>query len=311
VALEGREDALADVLQQAKESLARGDLARSAALIASARDYDPGHADLPEVQARMARSLDVQRERADQRLRRGRLEDALAGYRNVLSASPQDPAALQGVDRVAVAHTQRAVRAAADFDFAGANAELRSARELAPGLAAVREAEQSLQRARQSQSRLASSLPLAERRRRVEALLAAMAQAEARGDWLTPPGESAYDKLRAAQALAPDAAEVKRASARLIPTVQACFEDEMRANRVRRARSCYDAWQALAPADGRLQESRRRLSLKWIAVGDEQLGSGQVAFAAQALREARELDANAPGLEEFALRVQNAQAGGN
>ena len=311
LALEGREDALADLLQQAKGSLARGDLARSAALIASARNYDPGHADLPEVQALMARSLEVQRGRADQRLRRGRLEEAAAGYRNVLSASPQDPAALQGVDRVAVAHTQRAVRAAADFDFAGANAALHSASELAPGLAAVREAEQSLQRARQSQSRLASSLPLAERRRRVEALLAAMAQAEARGDWLTPPGESAYDKLRAAQALAPDAVEVKRASARLIPTVQACFEDEMRANRVRRARSCYDAWQALAPADGRLQESRRRLSLKWIAIGDEQLGSGQVAFAAQALREARELDADAPGLEEFALRVHNAQAGGN
>ena len=48
-----------------------------------------------------------------------------------------------------------------------------------------------------------------------------------------------------------------------------------------------------------------------MAVGDEQLGSGQVAFAAQALREARELDPNAPGLEEFALRVHNAQAGGN
>jgi predicted TPR repeat methyltransferase len=53
------------------------------------------------------------------------------------------------------------------------------------------------------------------------------------------------------------------------------------------------------------------LSLKWIAVGDEQLGSGQVAFAAQALREASELDADTPGLEEFALRVHNAQAGGN
>ncbi|MEP6907852.1 MAG: hypothetical protein ABI858_07735 [Pseudoxanthomonas sp.] len=311
LALEGREDALADLLQQARASLAKGDLPDSYQTIARARDYDAGHADLPELQALLGRVIERHRLQADRALRRGKLEVALAGYRQVLSASPQDAVALQGVDRVAVAYAQQATRQAADFDFTQAEASLRSARGLAPQATAVKQAEQSLQRARQSRLRLASSLPAAERKHRVEVLLVAMQQAGARGDWLTPPGESAYDKLRAAQALSPDVPEVKRAAARLVPTTQACFEDEMRANRVRRARGCFDAWQALAPADGRLQESRRRLSLKWIAVGDEQLGSGRVEFAAQALHEASELDAGAPGLAEFARRVRNAQTGGN
>ena len=310
-ALEGREDALADLLQVAKESLERGDLARGNAMVAQARQFDAGHPDLPELQARMARTVESHRARADQALRRGRLEDALAGYRRILAASPQDAAATQGVERVSAAYAQRAAAQAADFDFDAAQASLRSARELMPRSAEVVDAEQALLRARQSQSRLASSLPVAERQRRVRALLDAMQQAEARGEWLTPPGESAYDKLRAAQALAPDAAEVRRAAARLVPATQACFEDEMRANRIRRARNCYDAWQALSPADARLQESRRRLSLKWIAVGDEQLGSGRVEFAAQALQEASGLDPEAPGLAEFAARVRNAQAGSN
>ena len=84
-----------------------------------------------------------------------------------------------------------------------------------------------------------------------------------------------------------------------------------RANRVRRARGCLDAWQAVAPTDSRLQESRRLLALKWIAVGDERLGAGDVAFAVQALAEARTLDASAVGLAEFAHRVSTAQSGSN
>ncbi|MGH8026801.1 MAG: hypothetical protein ACREO0_08735, partial [Pseudoxanthomonas sp.] len=136
-------------------------------------------------------------------------------------------------------------------------------------------------------------------------------QAETRGEWLTPPGESAYDKLRAAQALAPEDAAVKRAAARVLAATRACFEDELRGNRVRRARACYDAWQTLETREAGLADARRRLSSKWIAVGDERLGSGDVEFAVQALREARELDGNAPGLAEFGARVRSAQAGGN
>ena len=95
----------------------------------------------------------------------------------------------------------------------------------------------------------------------------------------------------------------------MLQATRACFEDELRANRIRRARACYDAWQTLETRDAGLADARRRLSSKWIAVGDERLGSGDVEFAAQALQEARSLDANAPGLAEFAARVRRAQTG--
>lgn len=310
-ALEGREDALSELLQQARRALAGGDLARGSVLIAQARGYDSGHVDLPDLEAQLARAIEQRRQRADADLRRKRLDQALAGYRLVLAASADDVAAGQGVERVATAYAQRAAREAADFDFAKAEASLRLAREIMPRATVVKEAAQALASARQSQSRLASSMPAHERIRRSRVLLAAMEQAEARGDWLTPPGESAYDKLRAAQALAPDDAEVRRAAARLLPATQSCLEDELRGNRVRRARACYDAWQTLEPGNARLSDARRRLAQKWIAVGGERLGAGEVAFAAEALREARGLDANAPGLAEFAARVLSAQAGGD
>ena len=310
-ALEGREDALSEWLQQAGKALAAGDLARGSSLIARAREYDPGHVDLPDLEARLARAVEQRRRLADADLRHQRLDRALAGYQLVLAASTDDAVARQGIERVATAYAQRATREAADFDFAKAEASLVLARDLAPRAAVVKEATQSLARARQSQSRLASPVPARERTRRAQLLLAAMEQAEVRGNWLTPPGESAYDKLRAAQALAPDDVEVKRAAARLLPATRACFEEQLRSNRVRRARACYDAWQTLDPRNAQLPDARRRLAQKWIAVGGERLGAGEVAFAAEALREARDLDMGAPGLAEFAARVQSAQAGGS
>ena len=309
-ALEGREDALSDLLQQSRKEIDAGDLAKASALIAQAREFDAGHVDLPDAQAQLARAVETRRRSAEGDLRRMRLEQALAGYRLVLAASATDAAAQQGIERIAVAYAQRAAREASDFDFSAAQASLRLARELSPRATVVREAEQVLARARQSQSRLGSTLPAGERKRRAQHLLAAMEQAETRGEWITPPGESAYDKLRAAQALAPDDAAVRRAAARVLGATRDCFEDELRGNRVRRARACYDAWQTLETSDANLADARRRLSLKWIAVGDERLGSGDVEFAAQALQEARGLDQNAPGLVEFSARVRSAQAGG-
>lgn len=308
-ALEGREDALSELLQQARRAMAAGDLAHGAGLIAQARENDGGHVDLPDAQAQLARAVELRRRRADDDLRRQRLEAALAGYRQVVEAVAGDASAGQGIERVATAYAQRSAREASDFDFAAAQASLVQARELAPRSAVVVEAEQALKRARQSQSRLVSTLPERERQRRMQVLLGSMQQAEARGEWLTPPGESAYDKLRAAQALGPGDAEVQRAATRLLPAVRGCLEDELRANRVRRARACYDAWQTLQPRDPGLAAARSQLSSKWVALGGERLGSGDIEFAMQALREAQALDAGAPGLAEFAARVRTARAG--
>ena len=308
-ALEGREDALGDLLQQAGKALDRGDLSTAAATIAAARDYDAGHADLPKSEARLARAVEQMRQGADADLRAGRLDRAATGYRKVLDIDSDDAAAKQGIERTGLAWAARVERAAGDFAFGDAQAALHQAQTLAPASTAVRDAARHLERARQSQARLAPALPARQRDRRIEQLLAEAAAAEARGDLLAPPGDSAYDKLRAARALAPASPAVRSASARLLPAARACFERELRGNNLARARACLDARGVLEGNDGALAQARQRLAQRWLAVGDERLGAGEVASAASALNEARNLDRATPGLDAFAERVRAASAG--
>ena len=46
---------------------------------------------------------------------------------------------------------------------------------------------------------------------------------------------------------------------------------------------------------------------RWLAVGSERLGAGDVAFASRALEQARALDAATPELPAFAERLGNAR----
>ncbi len=311
IALEGREDLLSDQLQQARKALQAGQLAQGAALIATVRGYDAGHYDLPGASAELARALEQARRQADTDLRRDRLEAAAGHYQAVLEAAPNDGAASLGLQDVAVQYAQRARRQAADFDFDGAQADLQQARALAPQSPAVAEAVRAIERAHRSQAQLATTMPASpQRQRRVRALLAQADRAAARGDWIDPPGESAFDKLRAAQALAPDDVLVRRASQRLLPDLQQCVSRQLAANRVRAAQTCLDAWQSIAPGDGGLVQARRQLAMRWIDIGTERLGAGELRVASEALQRARGLDRAAPGLEDFAARVAHARAGG-
>src|SRR3546814_6955034 len=78
-ALEGREDALGELLQQARAQLRAGDLAEATAAIAAARRFDAGHVDLPATPARLNEELDDVRRNADNALGNGQLERAQEG----------------------------------------------------------------------------------------------------------------------------------------------------------------------------------------------------------------------------------------
>lgn len=307
-ALEGREDTLADLLQLARTSLERGELAEAASRIRRAQSADAGHVDLPDALAQLARAGEQRRNQADADFRRGRLDDALNHYLAALAAMPEDAAAERGLIRVANAYCERSERYAADFRFDEAEAALRDARAIALDAPGIAPAEQRLIQARQTQQRYGQREPSGQRQRRVGQLLADAAQAEARGDLLTPPGDSAFDKLRAAQALAPQDPRVRGAMARLTPAARQCFEQELRGNRLKRARECLDARAALEGESAALRDARRRLAQRWIAVGDERLGAGELNAAQAALVAARELDPQASGLGEFADRLRAATA---
>lgn len=307
-ALEGREDTLADLVQQARGRLQRGAIAEAATLLSLVQQADGGHADLPAALGDLEQQLDSARRRAARDVRQGRLSHAEAGYRVILDVRPGDAEALQGLVRVADAHAARSERLAADLRIAPAEAALTTARTIAANAPGIARAEARLARARQSQRALVGAAATPARQRQLERLLREAAAAEKRGNLLAPPGESAFDRLRMARAIAPADPRVRRASQRLLPAAQRCFEAELQRNRLSRAGECLDAWQALAPRNRRTDEARRRLAQRWVAVGNERLGAGELGAAEAALAAARSLDAGTTGLDEFAQRLRAASA---
>lgn len=303
-ALEGREDAIAELLAQARQALADDRLDAAADMVRRARGHDPGHVDLPETRARLVQAAERRRDAADEALARGDLDTALAGYREAFLANPEDIDAGRGAERVAAAWARRSERFASDFLFAPAGQALDRARAIAPDLAAVRDAEAHLQRLRARQARLA---PARAGGARVRGLLDEAWKAQERGDWLTPPGASAFDHFSAARAIAPGDPEVARAGQRLLAAAVGCFERELRGNRLVRAGDCLQARRQFGDGVEELRDARRSLALRWIAVGDERLGAGELDNARRALAAARELDPEAPGLRDFAARVAAAE----
>lgn len=307
-ALRGRDDAVAELLQQARAALRSGALAEAAAMIGAAAEFDPGHVDLPDTRARLTEERDATLARAAADLEAGHLEQAAQRYRALLEMDPADEQAADGLVQAGVAHARRAVRLAADFRFADADAALAMARELAPVDAEVRGLAERVEAARVRQAQLDPAQTPAERQQQVTALLEEAAAAQGRGDLLSPPGESAFDKLRAARSLGPDDPRVLEASGQLLAAATGCFERELRANSLGRANACLDVRVALADDRHALIEARRRLAQRWLAIGDERLGAGNLPGAEGALESARAIDPSVPGLAEFAQRLRTASA---
>jgi len=306
-ALEGREDALSDLLQQARVACQAGELAGAAALLDSARRYDPGHVDLPATQEALNNALEKRLQQANQALRRQRWDSAAADFQAVLAAVPDDAVARQGLQRVIDAQLANAVRLAGDFRFAPAEQALATAQGLGASERALATARQAVAQSRQAEQALqAPGAPRAQRERRLRGLLTRIVEAEARGQFLSPPGRSAYDALREAQALAAYDPRVRAAAQRLLPASRRCFEDRLRENRVQAAGACLDAWQTLAPGDMTLAAARRRLAQRWLAIGSERLGAGDLAFAQQALQQARHWQPDLAELGDFEQRLRNA-----
>ncbi|MEN5425348.1 hypothetical protein ABE522_03090 [Stenotrophomonas pennii] len=308
-ALEMREDALSDLLLRARAASEDGEVLQAARLVQRARAYDPGHADLPASQEALSRALESRARRAANHLRRGRLDAAMEQLQPAQDAAGDEPSVATQRERLAAALLKDALRLAADYRFDEAVSRLDDAQrwQVAPrDLAAARQQVERVRAGRQPQR--GSGARSGAGRQQLERLLERLGEAEARGQLIAPPGASAYDALREAQSLAPDDRRVAAAAKRLLPASRHCFEDALRENRVQAAGACLDAWQTLAPTDSGIGRARNRLALRWVAVGSERLGSGDVAFAARAAAQARLWQPALAELPAFEARVR--QAGG-
>lgn len=309
-ALEGREDALSDLLQQARTAAGRGDVARAAERVRSARGFDAGHVDLPATQEALNNALERRQREGEAALRRQKLEAAAEAFAAVLAALPDDPAAHRGQQQVADAQLLRATRLAGNFRFDEAVQAVQQAETLGASTRALETARHAIEQARRSQAALKTpAVPRAQRERTLQSLLTRLEEAEGRGNFLDPPGRSAYDALREAQGVAPQDPRVRAAAQRLLPASRQCFEDRLRENRVLGAGACLEAWQTLSSSDAGQAAARRRLAQRWLAIGSERLGSGDITFAQQALVQARRWQPDLPELPAFAERLRSAGGG--
>ena len=309
IAIEGRRVILGALLTRAQAALEAGDLASAEALVARVVETDPTHLGLPAVRASLGEAVS-QRERrreagladADAARRDGRLEDAAAAYLALLATDPGLVAARHGLDDAAAAIAARASRQAADFEFEAAESSLRLARTWDPDSPAIAVAEQRLADARASRD----LLPPPEAAPRLGSLVRQAVTAMRRGDLIDPPGDSAWDRLRVAAAIAPDHPDVLMALDEYDRRARACFEDELAGNRLSRAQGCLDAMVVRdRRGDGMLRD-RRRLAGRWLAFAEERLGAGELALARRAIDAAQSLDPGHPGLVVMEERLARA-----
>lgn len=306
-ALEGREDALSDLLLQARTLAGRGELAEAAAILRRARQFDAGHADLPASEEALARAVEQRLRQAQRALQRQQLEAASKGFLAVLTVAADDASAQRGREQVLQAVLARSQKRADDFQFDAAQRDAALAAELGASQAVRQQLAQRLQRAQQAQQALQQpAISKAQRERQLRDHLRKIERAERAGQWISPPGHSAFDALREAQSLAPRDARVKAAAARLLPASRRCFDDNLRQNRVQAAGACLQAWQTLSPTAAGLPSARLRLAQRWLAIGSERLGNGDLAFAARAAEQARLLQPDLAELPAFEDRLRRA-----
>ncbi|WP_329857607.1 hypothetical protein [Stenotrophomonas muris] len=306
-ALEGREDALSDLLLQARTLAGRGELAEAAAILRRARQFDAGHADLPASEEALARAVDQRLQQAQRALQRQQLDAAAQGFLAVLAVAADDPNAQRGREQALQAVVARSQTSADDFQFDAAQRDAALAAELGASQAIRQQLAQRLQRARQAQQALQQpAISTVQRERQLRDHLRKIERAERAGQWISPPGHSAFDALREAQSLAPRDTRVKAAAARLLPASRRCFDDNLRQNRVQAAGACLQAWQTLSPTAAGLPSARLRLAQRWLAIGSERLGNGDLAFAAHAAEQARLLQPDLAELPAFEDRLRRA-----
>ncbi len=259
-------------------------------------------------------------------LREGRDGQALAAFEQVLQSQPGNALALEGRRLVLSEWLRQAEQRSSDGELAVAErlvgqvlAHDPSHLDL-PGVQARLGERQAAQARRPAEAAAAvvaasatsavpESLPMVDTGQRpidhprLTRLLAQADQAIVAGQLLEPPGDSAWDRLKAASAQAPDDAAVAQALVRFQQAARECFEREALANRLSAAEHCLAA-RSLRESPQVLADAHRRLALRWLALGSERIGQNEPELAQRALDSARRLDPRTPGLGELQRRLE-------
>ncbi len=272
---------------------------------------------LAEARALQRASLDEELQRADAQVRAGHLtgadDSALELFRAAIKQDPDNARAKEGLRRIAQAFVMQANAAIEDNNPTSAEKLLSTAGELAPNLPELREARINL-RELHERIDIAAERPTitAADTDRVRKLVAEAAQAEAAGNLIIPPGDSAYDKYRAALEIDGNDKEAQDGIARLPARAKELFDKALADGTPQRARALLDTVRQISPSDAQIAPMAERLANVFLDQAEARVREGRRDDAARALDAARELSPVNPRVAPLDARIHalpNAQQG--
>ncbi len=298
-------DALAG---QAKAAFAAGDLATASARIEDIARILPGYPALPDLRAELGKqreeasvALGKDLDRAEAQLRAGRISGATDSaqvlFESALQRDGNNVRAKTGLRRVAQALVVQARAALQDSNPGAADRLLKQAQALAADLPDLRAASLDLRELRERLA-IAAERPVATATdlERMRNLISEADAATAAGRLISPPGNSAYDKYRAALAIDGESKAALEGIARLPLRARELFDQQLAGGDLSRALGMLEVVRQTAPADSSLLPMAERLASAYLDVAEKRIGEKQAADAERALQSARKLSPVNPRL---------------
>jgi len=304
---------------QARSALAAKDVTGASARSDDIARILPSWPGLPELLGQIAQARDAARaaleatlDHAEAQVRAGDLtggeDSALDLFRAVLKQDPASARAKQGLRAVAQAFIVQANAAIEGDNPDEAGKLLDSAAQLAPDSPDLRAARINLRELRERQDIAAQRVAITPAQSaQVQRLLGDAARAAAAGDLILPPGDSAYDKYRAALAIDRDNREALAGLARLPIHAKELFAQALTDGAPQRARTQLDAVRQIAPEDAAIAGMSEKLANAFLDQADARLGEGRRADATRALDAARALSPANPRIATLSARLQVMQ----
>jgi len=315
----------ADVLAgQARSAFAARDFATASQRIDAIASLMPAYPALTELRGQMAQSresthaaLDETLQRAEDQVRAGHLtggdDSALELFRDVLKQDPGNARAKDGLRRIAQSFVMQANAAIDDDNATAAEKLLSSAAQLTPDLPDLREARINLRELRERIDINAERPTLTEAdNQHVHQLVTEAAQAAAAGNLIIPPGDSAYDKYRAALAIDGNSKEALDGIAQLPARAKDLFGQALTDGTPQRARALLDTIRQIAPSDPSIAPMSEKLADVFLDQAEARVREGRRDDAVRALDAARQLSPLNPRLGPLDARIRalpNAQQG--
>ena len=306
---------------QADTALAAGDATAATARTDEIARILPTYPGLPDLLGRLTRARETETaaigetlDRAEQRVRDGVLtgsdDAALELFRGVLARDADNARARTGLARIAQAWVVQARAAIDDSNPGIADALLQEAAALAPASPELRAARGDLRELRERLEIGARRSPVTpEQSDRVRQLVADAHAATIAGRLIVPPGDSAYDKYRAALAIDRDDAGARDGLAALPARAKELFAQALVDGAVMRANTLLDAVRQIAPDDPDVPAMGARLANALLDQADARIGEGRRDDATRALDAARVLSPANPRIAPLDARLRAAEAG--